>query len=143
MILRKRRIFIKKRLISEHLVKYLKELAALGEVSIVIDHKHIHRKQGDDSPKALGISAIITDRNGVQTSILLAYEPVESGTNALTVSLLQEILMKFGLWECFKESKIAFSCDGGMVNTINQLFRNEGLEPLVNFCQVSFSPFFR
>ena len=100
------------------------------------DHKYINKKQGDDSPKALGITALITDGNGVQSNILLDYLPVENSTDALTVPLLQENLMKFDLWDAFKESKIAFSCDGGMISTIEKLFLNNNLEPLINCCQV-------
>lgn len=123
--------------ISEHLAKYLKVLAEFGEVAIVCDHKFINKKQGDDSPKALGISALITDAYGVQTDILLAYIPVNSSTNLFTVPLLEEVLMEFQLWDAFKKSKIAFSVDYAMSMTVNQLFRNNGLEPLVTICQVS------
>ena len=91
---------------SEHLAKYLKVLAEFGEVAIVCDHKFINKKQGDDSPKALGISALITDAYGVQTDILLAYIPVNSSTNLFTVPLLEEVLMEFQLWDSFRNPRL-------------------------------------
>ena len=116
-------------------------MADYGEVAIICDFKHINHKQGDDSPKALGITALITDSYGTQTPILLEYIPCETSTDVFTVPLLAQTLNKFGLLQAFKESKISFSCDGGMQSTINHLFRDYDLEPLVTSCQVC--PFFK
>ena len=121
----------------EHLLKYLPKLAERGEVSIVTDHKSIIRKQGDIESKALGVSAIITDRNGVQTSILLAYIPTNHSNMDLTVPMLNEVLLKFGLMPSFLKAKIPFSIDGAMVPVIKALFRSHSLSlSLYTYCHV-------
>ena len=103
---------------------------------MVGDHKHVHGKQGDSEKKSFGISALITDRNGTQTSVLLDYIPTDSSSAEVTAPMIESTLIKFNLMKAFKESKISFSVDGAMIKTIVDLFAKQGLEPIVTYCQV-------
>lgn len=112
------------------------EIAARGDLALVADHKHVNRKQGDNEKKSFGIEALITDRFGNQISVLLDYIPTNSSNADSTLPLLEMTLERFNLMKAFKESKISFSVDGAMIHTIAVLFDNQGLKPVVSYCQV-------
>lgn len=124
---------------SEHLKSILPLLAEWGELSLVLDHKHIHNKQGDREAKCFGFSAVVPDRFRVQHSVLLDYIPCNSSSADQNIPLLNELLVKFNLVEQFKKGRISMSCDGAMVKTVTDLFRQhvgEGGEGIYTFCQV-------
>lgn len=112
------------------------EIAAHGDLALVADHKHVHRKQGDSEKKSFGIKALVSDRNGNQISVLLEYIPMNSSAAEENVPHLQAALVKYNLIKAFRESKISFSVDGAMIKTIVDLFAKENLEPIVTYCQV-------
>ena len=120
----------------------LPKLAAWGEVALVTDHKHIFKKQGDKESKCLGISAVVSDRYGYQTPVILDYIPCESSASELTVPLLKQVLTNFDLDKPFKKGKISISCDGAMVKTARDLFRSyqndddDEMNGVYTFCNV-------
>ena len=123
------------RLFSDQLKKYLPLLAERGEVSLVTDHKSVIRKQGDRETKCLGLIALVTDKNGVQDSVLLDYLPTNFSNMDQTVPMLNEIMMRFGLMPAFLKAKIPFSIDGAMVPIIKKLFRSHHLTlQLYTYC---------
>lgn len=120
----------------DHLKQYLPEIAAHGDLALVADHKHVNKKQGDHQKKSFGIAAIITDRFGNEVSVFLEYIPTDSSAAVENLPHLQATLVKYNLMKAFRESKISFSVDGAMIKTIVDLFANEGLQPIVSYCQV-------
>ena len=114
--------------------KRLPILAKTGCVSLQLDHKHIHKRQGDDESKALGLLAIVASEDGTRQPFTLGYLATDDATNRETVKLVKDCLEDYDLLESFKRLEIPITTDCALRTAMETLFKEYQLPEQSAIC---------
>ena len=91
---------------SAILRKRLPILAKKGCLSFQLDHKHIHKRQGDNESKALGFVAVVASEDGSREVFTLGYLATDDATDNETIKLVKDCLEDYDLMDSFKKLEI-------------------------------------
>ena len=114
--------------------KRLPILAKKGCVSFQLDHKHIHKRQGDDESKALGFVAVVASEDGSREVFTLGYLATDDATDNETIKLVKDCLEDYDLMDSFKKLEIPLTTDCGLRTAMEKLFREYDLPEQLAIC---------
>ena len=114
--------------------KRLPILAKNGCVSFQLDHKHIHKRQGDDESKALGFVAVVASEDGSREAFTLGYLATDDASDKETTDLVKDCLEDYNLWEPFKKLQMPFTTDCGLRTAMESLFKENNLPEQLAIC---------